>query len=299
MCQPPLRDLGVAGGRQAARILLPWTLVPRLLSLRPWWALAFLASGGIACLNPQPEPPTESAVANDPGARGDDGATAGGAEVPGKGNAGSGGMSVGSGANGGNDPAPPDPNDGDGKGQGGDSGEFGDGDGGTGGSGGAGGRGGVMPPVGEAGGGGAGGSTDEPGGAGGGGAGGGGDDVGGDDCGSCSDVLDRGGNPCTDAIPKLAALVACCHEACGACKERIVRGDRVGNECESCLADACGDALLACKADLPIAVPGAPSRAGGLARERKRRALAEANARRARPNELGLTGRPAARCRAP
>ena len=219
--------------------------MPRLLSLRPWLGLAFLASAGIACLNPQPEPPVESAALGDPGDRGNEG-TASGSDGPGKGS----GAAGGSGATGGYDPVPDPDDEGDGQGQGGDSGEFGGGSAGTTGSnaGGEGGRGGVMPPATE---GGAGGSTDTPGDPG--GAAGAGGDGAGDpevvECGSCSDVLERGGTPCPGAVAKLAALVSCCHETCNACKQRLVRGDRIGRDCQSCLADACAEALQACKAD--------------------------------------------------
>ena len=219
--------------------------MPRLLPLCPWLGLAFLAGAGVACLNPQPEPPTESASTagppdrgspNTPGAAGDDDDT-----DTGKGNSGGGGaQSGGIGAN-----PPPDPGDS----AGGSDGEFGVGAAGTTASNGGGGSDGVTPPQGAAGAGGNGGTSPDVPGGGAGGAGGStqGEDTG--DCGTCRDVLERGGTPCPGAVAKLTMLVSCCHEACGACKERIIRGDRVGHACTSCLAGGCAEAWKACADD--------------------------------------------------
>ncbi len=243
MCQQAPQHAGLRWGRQAARNLLPSSLVPRLLALRPWLGLAFLASAGICCLNPQPEPPTESATASDPGDRGSDGGVGNGDPSGGKGDSGSGGTSDGESGGAIEPPPDADPDPDDHSGQGG-SGDFGNGSGGT--TGAAAGGPGAGGPDGAAGAGGSASPPDVPGHPG--GAGGSGTDEG-EDCNSCSEVLERGGNPCPGAVAKLTALVGCCHEACGACKERIVRGDRVGGECTQCLAEACGEALEACKAD--------------------------------------------------
>ena len=207
------------------------TLRSLACALSVGFLLAFVASAGICCLNPQPEPPTESAAVADPGDRGNDGAVGGGDSPGGQGSSGAGGM-LGGEAGGGSE-TPTDPNDGVGG-----NGDFGNGSGGTTGAsaggnanGGAGGS--AAPP-------------DVPGGSGGREA----EDEDEDPtCNTCGQVLLLGGNPCPSALPKLEALVSCCHAACGACKERIVRGDHVGSACTECLAEACPAAFEACKAD--------------------------------------------------
>ena len=71
------------------------------------------------------------------------------------------------------------------------------------------------------------------------------------ECCGCGSYIARGRAICESAVPLVRGVVACGATPCEACTRRIVAGVVLGEDCLSCLREACPVEMAICEGDRP------------------------------------------------